>query len=310
MYGGSDNDTYIVNSGSDTVTEYGGEGIDTVRSYIPNYTLGANVEYLQLSGAPAVNGTGNGLNNFIYGNSNNNILKGMGGNDNLYGFGGNDFLDGGPGVDNMYGGSGNDRYIVNSSSDKVVEANNQGTDQVDSYIHTYILDNNVEGVQLFGPAIAAYGNSKTNALVGNANDNVLSGGNGGSNVLSGGAGDDTIYAAFGNDVLVGGADDDHLTGGGGFDIMTGGTGADVFALGIKNSPLLYTGVDYAVIQDFFFSDGDKVQLKGVMSDYTVIKGVNLSGGNAYDTIIQRNSNTIGIIEDTTVFSLGLDVNYV
>jgi Ca2+-binding RTX toxin-like protein len=63
------------------------------------FTLSANVENLTLTGAAAISGSGNTLNNVITGNSGNNSLNGAGGNDTLIGGAGADLLTGGVGVD-------------------------------------------------------------------------------------------------------------------------------------------------------------------------------------------------------------------
>ena len=74
MVGGADNDTYYVDSAKDTVIESKNQGIDTVYTTI-NYTLGANVEQLDIDGTGDTNGTGNALDNFIEGNDGKNRLE-------------------------------------------------------------------------------------------------------------------------------------------------------------------------------------------------------------------------------------------
>jgi Ca2+-binding RTX toxin-like protein len=96
LFGGLGDDFIYVESIDDIVTEYAGEGIDTVSSSI-NYALTANVENLNLTGG--ANGTGNGLDNFIVGNSGSNRLDGGAGNDKLIGGDGIDYFTGGAGAD-------------------------------------------------------------------------------------------------------------------------------------------------------------------------------------------------------------------
>jgi Ca2+-binding RTX toxin-like protein len=77
MLGGHGNDTYCVDDADDVVTEYAGEGIDTVYATI-DYTLPAHVEDLTLSlfSLAARYGTGNGRSNTIIGNDLDNVLSG------------------------------------------------------------------------------------------------------------------------------------------------------------------------------------------------------------------------------------------
>jgi Ca2+-binding RTX toxin-like protein len=91
MAGKAGNDTYYVDNTGDKVTEGVDQGTDTVRSTITR-TLPNNVENLLLTGATAINGTGNTLANKLTGNGAANTLNGKAGNDTLVGGAGPDRL--------------------------------------------------------------------------------------------------------------------------------------------------------------------------------------------------------------------------
>src|SRR5690348_6796258 len=163
MFGGTGNDTYIVDNNLDFLVENPGEGTDTVLSSLTRQLV-ANFENLTLTGADAINGLGNSLDNVIIGNSNVNWL---------YGFDGNDTLDGGAGADKMFGGTGNDTYIVDNNLDFLVENPGEGTDTVLSSL-TRQLVANFENLTLTGAdAINGLGNSLDNVIIGNSNVNWL-----------------------------------------------------------------------------------------------------------------------------------------
>ncbi|BAG01555.1 Calx-beta domain-containing protein [Microcystis aeruginosa] len=82
---------------------------DTITAAVTT-TLAANVENLTLTGAAAINGTGNAGNNVITGNTANNLLNGGGGNDTL---------NGGAGIDTLTGGTGNDIFLFQFSQSTV-----------------------------------------------------------------------------------------------------------------------------------------------------------------------------------------------
>ncbi|MBS0419786.1 MAG: DUF2974 domain-containing protein [Proteobacteria bacterium] len=180
LVGGTGNDTYIVDSTSDVVTEGTSAGTDLVQASA-TFTLGSNVENLTLTGASAINGTGNSLVNVITGNSADNTLSG------------------GSGADTLMGGAGNDTYVVDNTGDIVTENTGEGTDLVQAGA-TYTLSNNVENLTLTGSsAINGTGNSLDNILTGNSVNNTLTGGDG-NDALNGGAGTDTMAGGLGDDI--------------------------------------------------------------------------------------------------------------
>lgn len=197
IFGGLGDDTYNVSVAGWTLTENSGEGHDLVRSSI-SWILGTNFEDLTLTGAAAINGTGNTLANVIRGNNAANTLDGgsgndtliaNGGDDTLIGGAGNDSLNGGIGADTMAGGIGNDTYTVDHKFDVVTENAGEGTDTVVSSID-YVLGANVENLSLTGSAISGTGNELANVIRGTSADNILDGG-AGADKLYGGAGNDT-----------------------------------------------------------------------------------------------------------------------
>jgi hypothetical protein len=115
LIGGLGDDRYIVDSPNDVILEGVDEGFDRVISSV-NWTLGANLEDLELTGN-AVNGTGNELGNEISGNAFNNTLQGLDGDDILNGGSGRDRLLGGKGRDSLFGGNGRDRLVGSGGDD-------------------------------------------------------------------------------------------------------------------------------------------------------------------------------------------------
>ncbi|HEY7690081.1 MAG TPA: calcium-binding protein, partial [Dongiaceae bacterium] len=208
LAGGSGDDVYVVDNVLDVIVEAAGEGVDTVQSTV-SHVLGDALERLELIGAAAVNGSGNGAANSIAGNGAANKLYGLDGIDTLMGNAGNDVLDGGVGADALIGGSGNDIYVIDNAGDAVTEADGGGIDAILSSLLSTTLAAFVENLTLLAGAKDGIGNGLNNAILGNGEANALDG-------------------AAGNDTLSGGAGNDTLTGAAGIDRMLGGVGNDLY----------------------------------------------------------------------------------
>lgn len=132
MDGGSGNDIYIVDNIEDIVSEFSLGGLDKINSSV-TYTLSADVENLTLTGASAINGTGNGKANVITGNAANNQLNGRAGNDTL---------DGGAGKNVLTGGTGNDifKFTTTGHTDKITDYNvADDTIQLENAVFTALI---------------------------------------------------------------------------------------------------------------------------------------------------------------------------
>ena len=267
LVGGLGNDTFVVDVVGDIVTEGASAGMDGVNSGI-SYVLGANLENLTLTGATAINGTGNTLVNILTGNSGDNVL------------------DGGTGADTLAGGAGNDTYVVDNAADVVTEAASAGADTVQASL-AYALGVNVENLTLTGAAAnTGIGNSLDNWLQGNAAVNTLDGGSG-KDTLWGAAGDDVLRGNTGNDLEQGGPGNDSLTDTGGNNLLDGGAGTDTLTGGAAHEMLIGgTGNDTlntgggADVIGFNKGDGADVLNASVGSDDTLTLG----GGLAYSDL--------------------------
>ncbi len=194
MLGGAGDDSYIVDSPDDIVVENSQDvsvddgGTDHVYASV-DFTLGAFLEILTLTGGGDLVGHGNSGDNILYGNSGSNTLWGLDGNDKL---------DGKAGADIMYGGYGNDTYYVDDSNDKAIEDDAAGGRDKVYASASFTLGNFIESLTLTGTGnIDGTGNGDNNIIVGNAGNNVLTGG-AGNDTLTGGAGADTfVFAQFG-----------------------------------------------------------------------------------------------------------------
>ncbi|WP_431265325.1 Ig-like domain-containing protein [Roseateles chitinivorans] len=307
MIGGAGNDRYAVDNVGDVVTEAENGGYDSVTvDNLADYTLGANVEALVL-GKNAMNGTGNALDNALWGNDAANRL------------------DGREGADTMAGGAGDDTYVVDNAGDQVVEYANKGNDTVLSSID-YTLGANVENLVLSGNAVKGTGNQQDNRITGNDMDNVLAGG-GGRDTLIGGRGndhyvvdgaDDVIVEQYGegvdsvessvsytlganienltltgtgnldgignagNNVIIGTSGNNRIDGGAGADTLIGGEGDDTYIVdNVGDVVVELAGEGHDTVEssvDYTLADG--------LEDLRLKLGAHVGIGNAADNVIE------------------------
>jgi trimeric autotransporter adhesin len=266
LIGGTGNNTYVVDSTSDIVTESStlATSIDTVEATI-NYSLAAlaNIEHLTLTGQDNLNGIGNSKDNKITGNAGNNQLTGGAGND---------LLDGGAGVDTAVE-SGDVNFILTNT-----QLTGNGTDSLIS----------IEQAQLTG----GIGNNTIDAATFTLGDVTLNGG-AGNDILTSGAGSDFLTGGAGNDILNGGLGIDTVVESGDFnftltDTQLTGNGTD--SLNSIEKAHLIGGIGNNTIDATQFT-GDVTLNGGAGNDI-------LKGGTGNDTYIV---DSIGdMITDSTV----------
>ena len=237
MVGGDGDDIYVVDNGNDIVDESTTTGRDRVVSSV-TYTIGSNIEELELTGNGNLSATGNELDNLLLGNgasnrliggegndsldggagndtlsggdgddsliggAGNDTLSGGDGDDSLIGDAGNDTLDGGIGADTLDGGAGDDTYIINESVDVIVDDTGGTNDQVFSSIN-FTLPGGVEQLRLIGTVgLEGIGNDLSNFIIGTDGSDTLDGGGMGEiDTLRGGLGDDIYRVDNPNDVI-------------------------------------------------------------------------------------------------------------
>jgi Ca2+-binding RTX toxin-like protein len=308
LIGETGNDTYVVDNTGDRVIENPGEGVDTVRATIST-TLAGDVEILTLVGSGNLNGTGNALDNVIFGASGKNVLSGLDGNDQLYGADGDDILIGGSGSDRLDGGNGVDAASYAASAAGVSVSLQDGTGHGgDAEADTLVGIENVTG-SAFNDFFE--GNDAANRFDGGAGVDTVSYEHSGAGVtvslsisaqssagdasgdslssienIIGSAHDDSLLGNSLANILNGGAGNDTLNGWTGADTMIGGMGDDTYVVENTGDRVIENpggGID-SVRATISYTLGDNVE------NLTLLGSGNYRGtGNAGDNVITGNA---------------------
>ena len=312
MSGSGGNDTFHVNNAGDVVVDvldYYGTEINTVISTI-DYTLGANIDNLVLTGA-ATRGAGNYQDNVITANGNNNVLNGGRGIDTLSyagttgavtvslaiataqatGGSGNDAL---RNFENLTGGSANDS-LTGSLLDNVLDGG-AGNDTLvggkgnDTYLVNSGNDVITEAASSGIDGVLA---SATYTLAVNVENLTLTGvaaingtGNASANFMIGNSANNVLVGAGGNDTLDGGL---------GVDTLSGGPGNDTYIIDSATDVIVDNGgVDTIIVRGYSIY-GTYLMPTGIenldLSTYTYY-AVNATGNALNNKMIGSATNNV------------------
>lgn len=271
LFGGAGNDTYIVDTAGDVVTEYVDEGIDSVQSSV-DFVLSDNVENLSLTGSRTISGSGNALNNTLVGNSGANILRGLEGDD---------ALDGGAGVDTLYGGQGADTLRAGTQGGQLF-----GEEGGDTYIYfagdgEVLIDDapqtggqggltpNVlvfgEGIRLEDVRFEESAGDLLITFVGQPEDRVILRGYSSQRATQTNS-VDIIRFADGREIVGLGVADS--SGGGTLDVLAngapavGGTGSDVYRIALDGNA---SGSEFVIVETGRPGDENRIELSGAIN---------------------------------------------
>jgi len=219
MAGLAGNDTYTVNHCDDVVTESPANGTDTVNASV-SFTLPDDVEILVLTGAGAIDGTGNDQDNLLVGNGGPNLITTGKGNDTVKAGGGDDVLVLGADLtilDSLDGGAGIDTLRLDGDYTGMVFASTTLTNvekialaDSGSYVMQFSDANNTGGLLIDGSLLTGPNRVFIDASLETSSALTAIGGSG-VDIMAGGAG---------NDLLIGGANGDLLVGNGGVDTVS------------------------------------------------------------------------------------------
>ncbi|WP_338699118.1 VCBS domain-containing protein [Bradyrhizobium sp. 26S5] len=252
MTGGANIDSFVVDAGTDTITDLGAGGSDSLQvssgatanaTAAANWTAAATINQgtavvtasgfnIDVSGALGTNGwnltnAGNATGVILTGSNFADTISGGSGSDTLSGGSGADTLTGGAGNDTLTGGAGADTFNVDAGTDTITDLGAGGTDIL---VVSSGATANATAAAAW-TASAATSNAGTASITAsgfNINVSAATGANGWTVTNAGNATAVTLTGSAQADTIIGGSGADTLTGGGGNDTLTGGSGADTF----------------------------------------------------------------------------------
>lgn len=272
LTGGSGNDTFIIrlDSGLDTITDFGGVG------------AGQNPSVGTIAKADILQFRGQGL-------TARNLLLTQIGNDLAIAF---------EGVEQAQVVLKNFRLrnlnnLTRSTGAAVTLGNIlfNGQSQIrDSFD---VFEANSQRQQVFNRNAVTFLNNLDNVVSGFDQSNDVINGQGGNDRISGLGGRDLLRGGAGSDTLSGGKDRDVLVGGIGSDLLTGGTGRDRFVIELTEN--IDTITDFQVGQDLIQIVGDTT-----FEQVTIVQG---TGANTNDSIVRILGQDVTILTGIQAASL-------
>ena len=284
VYGEGGNDTLILNN-SGTQLYDGGEGVDTFKIHLPNWTtapdghvgvvdLNIGLSYAEGDFLNPLNDTLVSIENVTVDTQFDMVIKGNDTNNILIGGSRNDTLSSGDGDDRLFGGLGDDVLIINGHGDSILDGgagNDTFAIDLTSYTppattsnFTYKTDlstgftgskydpDAVNNDDLINIENINYTGTFDADLTGDKGDNVIVS-DLGDDILNGGRGNDILKSGAGNDFIYGESGNDILIlNGSGIQAFDGGEGIDTFEHDFSAGTL---SGDYAQVIDIDLAVG-------------------------------------------------------
>ena len=333
LAGGEGNDTYIIDSTEDIVTEKAGEGDDTIKSSI-SYELPPHIENLELAGNAKINAKGNNEDNHLIGNNANNIFTADPGDDVIDGSTGLDICDytlihadlqldlsrghvTGAGNDSLiavetfWSGSGNDILHGNEASNVITGAagddlisggpgndtlnGNDGQDTfwMDSGNDKIDGGNGIDTLDLSEATKPFWVNLKTKIAEGDGNDTLNS-----IETIIGSPLDDLLTGNDEANSIAGNNGNDYITGGLGADSLSGGKGFNIFSYGLGNESCLQAFdklIEFDTSKDSIHFGSGKNKTKNII-DFGSISSVTQDSFNQLFTTLHVAAGTVGYLK--------------